>query len=219
MRDISNVTGPIDYGEEPGETGSSSTAPKKPDQELIRRSNAVPIIQLFKMYKVRLDQFNRRTTCPFKGHKNGQESTPSFWYYPDTNSFNCYGCHHGGGPADFVMHADGVDKIKAAAKILELFEKEVDEDLLFEGQNVLERTEIMADFSKSVLEFRQDHDDDHAFQFIEYVCWVYDRMNLIHTQDNDALRGLNVRLIDWIQEYKPDLRLSFEDKYLKVICS
>ena len=91
MHDLSNITGPIDYGEESGEIGDTSTSPKKPGQELIRRSNAVPIIQIFKMYKVRLDQFNRRTTCPFKHHKNGKESTPSFWYYPDTNSFNCYG--------------------------------------------------------------------------------------------------------------------------------
>jgi len=219
MCNISNITGPIDYGEESGEIGDASTPPKNPGQELIRRANAVPIVQIFRMYKVRLDQFNKRTTCPFKFHQNGQESTPSFWYYPNTNSFNCFGCHTGGGPADFVMHMDNIEKVRAAGKILELFEKDVDEDLLFDGQNVMERVEIMVKFSDTVLEFRQNHDDDHAFQFIEYVCWVYDRMNLIHEHDNEALRGLNVRLIDWIQEYKPDLRLSFEDKYLQVTCN
>jgi hypothetical protein len=219
MRNISNITGPVDYGEESGETGNASAPFKSPGQELVQRANAVPIVHLFKLYKIRIDRFNRRVTCPFKFHKNGQERTPSFWYFPETNSFNCYGCHNGGGPTDFVKHMDGVEKVRAAAKILELFEKDVDEDFIFEGQNISERSEIMAEFSNAVLEFRQNYDDEHSFQFIEYVCWVYDRMNLVHTQDNDALRGLNVRLIDWIREYKPYINLSFEDRYLKAICN
>lgn len=218
MRNLSNITGPVDYGEEPGQIRDASAPPKNPSQELIRKANCVPIIQLFKMYRVRIDQFNKRVTCPFKSHANGQEHTPSFWYYPETNSFNCFGCHVGGGPADFVMHMDNTTKIQAAAKILELFEKDVDEDFLFDAQNAMDRVEIMREFSDAVLEFRQNHSDDHAFEFIEYVCWVYDRMNLIHTHDNDALRGLNVRLIDWIREYQPNLHLAFEDKYLQTTC-
>jgi hypothetical protein len=214
MRDISNITGPIDYGEEPGEVGDTSTLAKNSNQELIRRANAVPIIQLFRINKVRLDKFNKRTICPFKSHKNGQEKTPSFWYFPNTNSFNCYGCHVGGGPTDFIMHFEEISKVRAANKILELFEKDVDESLLFDGQNIAERMNIMMEFSNSILEFRQKYDNNHASQFIEYICWVYDCMNSNYIHDNDALRGLNVRLIDWIHEYGPELSLSFEDKYL-----
>jgi len=218
MFNIPNASGPIDYGEEPGQAGDSSAATKKSGQELIARANAVPIAQLFKLYNVRADAHNRKVTCPFKFHSNGQERTPSFWYYPDTNSFNCFGCSHGGGPVQFVMHMDNSDHVGAAVKILELFEADIDEDLIFEGRNSAERVEIMAEFSNAILEFRQNHASKHAFEFIEYVCWVYDRMNLIHEHDNDALRGLNLRLIDWIQAYQPDLRLSFEDKYLKTTC-
>jgi CHC2 zinc finger len=218
MRDLSIITGPIDYSEEPGKTGDTPASSKKYSQELIQRANAVPIIHLFKLYKIRVDQFNKRTACPFKFHKNGQERTPSFWYYPDTNSFNCFGCHTGGSSTELVMHLDNIEKVKAATKILQLFEKEIDEDFLLDGVNIAERLEIMLDFSNAVLDFRQNHDDEHAFQFIEYVCWVYDRMNLLHEHDNDALRGLNVRLIDFIQAYQPNLRLIFEDKYLQVTC-
>ena len=219
MCNVSIITGPVDYGEEPGKTGNTSASPKISKQDLIRQANAVPITYIFKLYKIRLDQFNKKITCPFKFHKNGQERTPSFWYFPETNSFNCYGCHTGGGPVQLVMHLDNKKKFDAATKILELFDKNIDEGLLFDEYNVAERLEIMVEFSNAVLEFRQNHCDEHSFQFIEYVCWVYDQMNLIHTHDHDSLRGLNVRLIDWIQEYKPDLHLSFEDKYLQVICN
>lgn len=219
MRDISNTTGPIDYGEKPGETGNSPASFKNALNEMIQRANAVPILHVFKMYGIRLDVHNRKTTCPFKFHKGGKESTPSFLYYPETNSFYCFGCGTGSRASDFVMHMDNSERPKAAAKILEKFNADVDEDLLYEGQNVAERAEIMAEFSNAVLEFRQKYESEHAFKFIEYLCWVYDRMNLIHTHDNDALRGLNARLIDWIQSYNSSVNLAFEDKYLKVICT
>lgn len=220
MRDIHYTTGPVDYSEEPGEAGDSPASSKKSGQELIIRASAVPILSVFKWRGVHVDVYNRQTRCPFRSHKNGQESRPSFRYYPESNSFNCFGCHKGGGPVHFIMHMDGIDREDAAVKILEEFEDHVDEDLIFEGQNLGERTEIMAEFSQAVQEFRQNYSSDHAFQFIEYLCWVYDRLNLIHKKsDNDALRGLNVELIACIQSYEPSLHIAFEEKYPKNTCT
>lgn len=219
MRDILYTTGPIDYGEEPGETRDSPTPAQKSGQELKARANAVPILSVFKWRGVHISAYNPQTRCPFKSHKGGQENRPSFRYYPDTNSFNCFGCHRGGGPVEFIMHMDGIEKMDAAVKILDEFEDKVDEDFIFEAQNMPERTEIMAEFSSAVQEFRQNHEGEHAFQFIEYLCWVYDRTNLNHKYDNDSLRRLNAHMIDWIRSYIPSVRLSFEEKYLNIKCT
>lgn len=222
MRDIPIVTGPVDYGEESGETGDTPKAPENSPQRINARAHGVPINLLFKYYKLRLDQFNKKIVCPFKSHKNGHESRASFTYYPETNSFNCYGCHTGGGPVQFMMHMENIQKNAAAIKILGLFGKHVDEDLIFNGHDSVERVEIMTQFSNAVLEFRQNHDSEHAFQYIEYLCWVYDRTNLKHADDeaftNDSLRRLNDQLIECIEVYQPDLRFYFEDKYLQVTC-
>lgn len=57
---------------------------------------------------------NNVACCPFGDH---QEKTGSFRYYPDTNSFMCWGCRRGGSTIDLWMHLQGLDA-KAAIKDL-----------------------------------------------------------------------------------------------------
>lgn len=47
--------------------------------------------------------------CPFH-----MESGPSFKYYPDTDSFYCFGCKKGGGVRQFVRYWLGEDASKQA---------------------------------------------------------------------------------------------------------
>lgn len=42
-----------------------------------------------------------RGKCPFPAHS---DSTPSFYVYPTTRSFYCFGCHVGGDVITFVQH-------------------------------------------------------------------------------------------------------------------
>jgi len=217
MFNVSNRTGPVDYGEEPRQNRNTAGSAKNPNKELIARANAVPISKIFKIYGIRVSEYRNNITCPFKFHKNGQERTPSFSCILDTNSFYCHGCGTGGLPVNFVLNMDGTDREKAARKILELFSDDVDDSLFFDGPNVNERIEIMVDFSRKVLGFRQNNETEHASRFIEYVCWVYDKINLLHTQDNDNLRDLNFKLIDWIDEYNEDINLVFEKDYLDLM--
>jgi DNA primase catalytic core len=46
------------------------------------------------------------TCCMLPGHK---ERTPSWKYFPNKNSFHCYGCKRGGSVIDFWMHMQGMD--------------------------------------------------------------------------------------------------------------
>lgn len=192
MRPISGTTRSNSPSQIPGEAGdfTASIAGEADFKRLIEQANTIPILNIFKLYNLRLDSYNRRTSCPFKSHKNGRETTPSFWYYPETNSFYCFGCNMGGKSShgcEFVSGMEGISKIKAAQKILSLFGAEVDEDVCYSKDNFSERLEIMVDFSNIIRNFRQTNIDEKSQDFIEKICQVYDQHNLKRNLDNEAL--------------------------------
>jgi hypothetical protein len=206
MRPISNSARSDSNSPISGEVGdiAASFTRQEPYQELINRANTVPLSRIFKHYGLRLDEYNRKTICPFKSHKGGRESTPSFYYYAHTNSFRCYGCgvgHQYAHGCEFVAAMEDISRTKAAAKILELFATDVDEDGILTKHNFSERLEIMMDFSNAVREFRQSHADAESQKFIEDMCWVYDQHNLKHEHTNEALRRVVEQIKDKIVSY------------------
>lgn len=206
MRSIPNPTGFTGSSTSSGETGDATTSFTGKDyyQELIDRANTVPLTRIFRLYHLRVDEHNRKITCPFRSHKGGHESTPSFYFYPDTNSFRCYGCgigHKQAHGCEFVAAMEGISRVKAASKILELFATDVDEDNILNKQDFSERLEIMMDFSNAVREFRQTYTDENSQKFIEDMCWVYDQHNLKHDHSNEALRRIIEQIKDKIISY------------------
>jgi hypothetical protein len=216
---LSNTTGPVSYGEAPGEIRNSSTssAGKDSDKKLIARANSVPILHIFKHYNLRFDPYTHKTTCPFKAHKGGKEATPSFTLYEDTNGFKCFGCGVGGRATHFVVEMEKCQPVKAATRILQLFGTKVNDDFLGEEINSSERLEIMMTLSARIFEFRQEHSNKHAFDFIEYISWLYDRSNARHKYDNESLRRLVEHCVELIDVYTPELILTLEKKYLNLI--
>lgn len=201
MCPISNSAGSFSDSSTSREDGDITEAFTRKDyyQDLIDKANTVSLIRIFKLYGLHLSEQNRKTICPFKFHKGGRESTPSFYYYADTNSFRCFGCATGGKSShgcEFVAAAEGINKIKAAQKILELFSADVDVDLIYNRENFSERLDIMMDFSNSVREFRKIYQDEKSYEFIEAVCQIYDQHNLKRDLDNEALRSV----VDQIKE-------------------
>jgi hypothetical protein len=210
MRPISNSAGSDSHSQTSGEIGDIAKAfiGKNSYKELIERANTVPLARVFKHYGIRVDEHNRRITCPFKSHSGGHESTPSFWYYPHTDSFRCYGCgvgHPHAHACEFVAAMEGISRLKAANKILELFSADVDDDgNIFAGHNFSERLQIMMDFSNAVREFRHSNPDQQSQKFIEDICWVYDQHNLKHDHTNEALRHIVEQLTERIISYKQE---------------
>jgi CHC2 zinc finger len=207
MRSISSSTRPDSDSQASGETGNigEAYAGQNYHQELIDRANTVPLARAFKHYGIRVDEYNRKTICPFKSHKGGRESTPSFYYYADTNSFRCFGCgvgHQHAHACEFVAAMESISRSKAAAKILDLFADDVDEDGIIIKCDFSERLQIMVDFSDAVRNFRQAHADEEATKFIEDMCWVYDRHNVKHDHTNEALRHIIEQLKEKINSYR-----------------
>src|ERR1700684_4389287 len=77
-------------------------------KELIKKANSVPLPTILKHYGHHIDAYNRYIICPFSFHKGGRENGGSFCYYPDTNTFWCFGCKTGTTPVSFVSNKENL---------------------------------------------------------------------------------------------------------------
>jgi len=173
---------------------------------MIRQANTVPIISVFRHYRLQLSEYNHKIICPFLSHQGGRERTASFYWYPDTNSYWCFGCKNGNSVCDFVAEMDGTNKVKAAFKILKLFKDSVGEEDAFNADDASERLEIMMNFSEAIRDFRFTNTGEKDETFIEGICSVYDDLYDKHHSktrrlDNEALRRIVERLKEKIITY------------------
>ena len=203
MRNISITDRPNSLSSPSGESGELSTPfAGEGYQNIIEQANSVSIKKIFSMYGLRLDEHNRKTTCPFKSHKGGRESTASFYYYPNTNTYFCYGCRQGSKPVDFVLHMDKCTKVKAAQKILQHFYLESEDDFIIDSKNFSERMDIMMEYSNAARNFRFNFSDEESFEFIENISKMFDKINKKHDLSNEALKSVVAQIIDTIDKYK-----------------
>jgi hypothetical protein len=204
MCSVPNSTRSIGYGETSWEDGSvANTTPttKSSPQELIRKANSIPITNIFKHYGLKLNEFNRKICCPLPSHKGGKERSASFTYYPESNTFICFGCNAKSFACDLIHYMDGISREKAARQILAMFGDEVLEDADYD--DVPERLEMMLELSTSVRDFRNTYSDQKSEEFIETLCEIYDDHNAKRKLNNRALRLVIDNILKQIKQYKP----------------
>ena len=132
----------------------------------------VPLIDALTLFGVEA-KARGNIKCPLPGHDDG---TASFHYYPDTDSFNCFGCGIGGTVIDFVMAYYSVGKHEAC-KILDtdfrlgLFDGDCkpDTSLLDEKRQTKARHETILIVAGRVFDFLC-----HMYTIGE---WVLDKKN------------------------------------------
>lgn len=120
---------------------------------IFKKANAVPITLILRAYGIKLNQNVKHIPCPFANrHKKGQDHTPSFNIYTNTNSFWCFGCKTGTSCVDFVSNMDNIGIIKAAEKILSLYNGDI--ELLDINSNIdfSKRLQILIEFSNYIRE-------------------------------------------------------------------
>jgi len=201
MRKLSSESRSFSNGETSWEDGDSgfSTEIKR----LIDTANTVPMVKLFHYYSLKLNEHQRKITCPFPFHQNGREKTPSFYFYPKTNTYFCFGCKKGSTVVDLVSNMENISAEKASNKIIDIFNSDIDENVVFNRESFDEKLLIMMDFSNAVREFRIKNYSNEAQNFIENICRIYDDLNSKFSLNNDALRELVQNLlIKGIKQFK-----------------
>ncbi|MBF1299417.1 MAG: DNA primase [Parvimonas sp.] len=68
--------------------------------------------------------------CPFHSEK-----TPSFFLYPETNTFHCFGCGKHGDSISFIMEIDSLDYVSTLKKLAEKFGIELEYENYFNVSN------------------------------------------------------------------------------------
>lgn len=200
MHKLQNSSGFFGYGETSWEAGDI-TDPFARDKELKAKANTVPLVKVFKFYGLRLNEQNKKICCPFKSHSGGKETTPSFTFYPETNTYCCYGCGQGSTPVTFVANMEKISHTQAAAKIINLYGSDVSSDIEPE-ESYSEKMRLYMDFSNYVYDFIQRNlQNEDAMKFIDRVTSIFDRMSAERNLGNDALESLVFKLKDQIDRY------------------
>lgn len=95
-----------------------------PEDFLVKLRDASPIESIVSGYvKLRRTGRNLVGLCPFHGEK-----TPSFYLYPESDSFYCFGCGVGGDTITFIRRIENLDYIEAVKLLAQRAGLEMPED-------------------------------------------------------------------------------------------
>ena len=167
------------------------------DTGLIAQGQTVDLSAVFQHYGIHLNRYCRSISCPFSSH---QDRSPSFYFYPDTNSFYCFGCKKSGGPVQFVSLFRHVSREEAARQLLNNFEfEEIDSFGLSESR---EREDLHLKFSAIVRNFHQKHRGEEAFQMAEKMTRIFDDACRRNSLEIEGLRRIIQRLEEMLTAYE-----------------
>lgn len=188
MQSLSNSDRSDSQNGQSSQTDSSQQTPESNFyKDLIKKANSTSIKSLFKYYSLQLDETNRKIICPLPKHqgKYGRESSASFYFYPETNSFWCFGCKTGIYPTDLVAAMESISRTAAAFQIVNLFESDPNLDFSTKEVNSNERLEILLSFSDVIREFIQSN--PNQISQAEKISLVFDTLYAKHNLDNKAI--------------------------------
>lgn len=200
MQLLSNREGYDGYGEVQWEDGDI----KKPAsnnakyESVIKAANSTDINLIFRFYNLHID--NRKSICPFPNHKGGKESSPSFYFYPETNSFYCFGCKAGTHCVDFVSNIENIGRLKAANKIIDLFGSDENKCFLSEPSTYSsEKNNMLILFSKFISDLIiHSKNDPIKLSKIEEITYAFDKLNDKYELDvkvlDNVINKLQVKL-------------------------
>jgi hypothetical protein len=196
MRTVPDTIRSDSFSETPREDRDLTNAftGKTEYQEIISKAESFPLDKVFKLYNVSVNTYNRKTICPFPFHKGGRESSASFYFYPETNTFWCFGCKTGRTCVDFVSRIDKTSKLQAAVKIIQNFNSETDLNLSIQEcqDSFQEKTDLLFNFSKRMRDIISE--GTLPLSKVEEIYSIFDKMNDKYELNNEALQSLISKL-------------------------
>lgn len=180
---------------------AASTNDRDAIKLLIQQANTADMMTVFKSYGIHFDGYAGRLTkicCPLPNHN---DRSPSFCYYVETNSFNCFGCKRGGKAVQLVSIMEGILPEQAAQKIVDNYY--IDNTVeLDNGKDYFDRQAAILDFSSKIRDFiNNNSNDDVAIEYAEKLTLVYDTMMEKHTLEVDGLKKLIDKLGKKLEVY------------------
>jgi len=132
--------------------------------------------------------------CPFKDH---HDKSPSFWYNPSENRFNCFGCSRGGKAVIFLSIYSNKKQIDVAKELLKKYGNldDIYEDINDELQIKIDK--LVLESSEYFKKFIKNHENNQKLiQFAENLFWSLDiyleKLNLM--KSDIEIENLEARL-------------------------
>jgi len=172
--------------------------------EYIEKANLVPIILVLQLYGIKIDKSTKKINCPFADlHEHGQDHSPSFNIYYDTNSFHCFGCKTSGKNVNFVATIENIGKYSAAQKILNSLNGDYENNYIINSNNdYIETLNILMNFSNYIRNlFKLNYNNEENIKLINEICSTLDILYEKYKNkiSNDSLRILIDRLLKKIE--------------------
>lgn len=119
---------------------------------------------------------SHKCLCPFH-----EEKKPSLQFFPDTNSWRCFGCGKGGSVFDYLMHRDGLSFLEAVRSAAQMQGIELDKTDDHQLELSHKRSEILG----------------------QLVHWGYQQL----WEDNGSVRNYLIKERHWPAEICQKMRL------------
>jgi DNA primase len=166
---------------------------------LISRAQSADLQVIFEHYDIEIDEYNKKCLCPFAFHN---DKTASFNYVKRDNYFNCFGCHTGGGPVEFVSSIENIEKIEAAKLIINQFSTDEYTSLIVQ-KDYHETQKLWLNFSIHIREFRKNNIDDlNALTYSDKICMAFDKITSKQEISNDGLKMFINTLMQKLGQYE-----------------
>lgn len=139
----------------------------------------VSLKDIFEFFDVKFEEkfspsgWTHYTCCPFPSHR---DSSPSFYYNPKDNFFNCFGCSKKGRATNFVASYKNITLLEAAEYILDITSG-INLDTLKEENkknSINEINNLLLNFSTTVNLFIENNKSKKDIEFIEKITWSLD---------------------------------------------
>jgi len=192
--------------------GNESNSKDEKQKIIIAANNILSLKDVFSQYKVRLDEtysssgWAFKGQCPFDDHN---DSTPSFGYNPNSNVFNCFGCHRGGKAVEFIAFKEGIERIKVARRILQTHNVSDLDISEINGFDFDKLKQVLFDYADYVLLFKKKHNSKKALKYEKDVNWNID----VFLRKNSSITDIElINLEARIEILKEQLDLFEEDE-------
>jgi hypothetical protein len=196
MSALQNKSRPHRSGQEwldPGNFGDDD----KVSSLSLAQANTVDMVKIFKHYSLDINSENKTACCPFSFH---QDDDPSFLFYPASNSFYCFGCKSGGGPAVFVSLFENISRMQAVKKLINNFDSEKADPNLF--IKLKEKEDLCIAFAVMIRNFLIKNNDEKSWKFTDEMCRGFDRLINGHIVDVGGVKHVFKKFEKSIKDYE-----------------
>lgn len=169
-------------------------------KQTIDKANCANLLDIIHKYNLNIDIYNNKICCPFPFHKGGMERSASFYYYPNTNSFNCYGCKTGGGPVEFIEAYSNYDTTKYSAALSIINNYAISNSIIIDKIN---NNSTYMEFSHLIRNFIITRaDNNKALDYAEYISAIFDDIKDRINLDPKGLDRLYMKLKNKLENFQ-----------------